>query len=56
MFKDMIMHDQSNSVNKVGVLLLHLEAGLQLSFMCNINTVLSLKVSVSGEKKVAGTT
>ena len=33
MFKDMIMHDQSVSVNKVGVLLLHFEAGLKLSFM-----------------------
>ena len=52
----MIMHDQSNYVNKVGVLLLHFEAGLLLSFMYKINTMFSLKVSVSGEIKVAGTT
>ena len=51
MFKE---HDQSDSVNKVWVLLLHFEAGLKLSFKYNIhfvNTVFSLKVSISGEKK-----
>ena len=49
MFKDMIMHDQSNSVNKVGVLLLHFEA----SFMYNINTVFFPKsISIRQVKKI----
>ena len=52
MFKDRIMHDQSDSVNKIGILLLHFEAGLSLSFMYNTNTVFSLKFQVSGEKKM----